>query len=784
MPVYVPRMNSYQVNPNLYLVVNEVSKAPATKIVDVPVDHILVYDCSGSMSYDLPKIREQVKKKLPKMLGPNDRLSIVWFSGRVEHGILLEAEPVATLSDLKTIEQTIDRWLRPVGMTGFKGPLEDVVALAQRLEKTGGNRARSMMFFTDGCDNQSSQNEVLKAVENAGMHVQSATFVEYGYYANRPLLAQMAEKSGGSLIFAETFDKYEPQFEASIKRKSTNAKRIEVTLKGDPVGGFAYALQGGDLVTFGVEGGKISVPEDLGQFYYLSPSCVGTLASGTSMKGLDATLSAVYAAISLFSVRMKPDVVLPLLKVTGDARFIKDFSTCFGKQKYSAFMDATKAAAFDRDLRLKDGYNPNLVPPDDAVTVLDVLETLYEDESARILLNDMTYTSIGRGRLDATDQLTAEEQTQVDTLTEEMGKTKDAKKIRLLAQQIADITDKPEALKFKREVPSSGLPIKNLTFNEDRPNVSFLVQIPGTIDLSSRIDKATIDLTGVPTIFKCFQFRNYAVIKDGLVNIEKLPVIVSQKTFDKFLAEGVVTKEDVLRLETDGHSVGLCINLKSLPVINRKMVKELSAKTFFETAYEVTKAKAAQKVLKDYAKSLLPEKQSVGYADKYGQEIAVWLKEQGITDYNGFQPPHTTSAPTTDVYTGKELKVSLKGLSSLPKVAEVKAKIQKVGSKLNAPSALMAETIKEVEAFLSSAVYLKAADQPGVLQAWLDGQTKASIRKTRALMLDMAKFTFTTVVGQTWFKEFSSVDQTDMTITVDGNDIPCKVEMKEIEIRV
>lgn len=786
---------SYKISDSLYLVQQQLSKTAPPKPVEVPVDHILVYDCSGSMYYELPKIREQIKKRLPTMLGPKDTLSMVWFSGRGQFGTLLESEPVATGADLQVIQKAVDRWLVPVGMTGFKEPLVEVAALAQRLAKKNHGNVRSLMFFTDGCDNQWTTNDVIKAVEGAAGHVQAATFVEYGYYANRNLLAQMAEKSGGNLIFAEDFHRYEPQFESVLKRKQTGAKRVEVSIKGDTIGGFAYALTGGDLVTFSTEGSKISVPEDLSEVYYLSPSAVGSSGAVPVARSLAAT----YAAISLFAVRMKPDVVFPLLKATGDVSFIEQFTNCFGKQKYSAFMDAAKAAAFDDKARLTKGYNPNLVPREDAFTVLDVLNLLHQDESARVLLDDMKYTRIGRSRIDATDQLTPEEQQQVTDLTAEMGKTKDAKRLKVLAEQIATITDKPDALKFERKVPVNGLPISNLTFNEDRPNVSFLVKIPGTIDLSKRIDKATVDLTGVPTVFSCMQFRNFTVIKDGLVNIEKLPVVVSEATFNKLKTEGVVDGEATFSdskglIQTSGPGTRtVLLDLKALPVINRKQVRELSAKTFFETSYELTKAKAAQKVYKDYAKTLLPEKASQGYVDKYGDEAAAWLKEQGITDYNGFQPPHTTTAPATDVYTGKELKVSLKGLSSLPKVADIKAKIMKTGAngiewvpnpKLNAPGALMVSAVKEVESFLESDIYRKAADQPAVLQAWLDGQTKASIGKARSLMFQVAQSTFCTVVGQVWFKEFASLDENELTLKVDGNDVACKVEMKEVQIPI
>ena len=66
------KMNSFKIS----------SAKTASKAVEVPVNHIFVIDCSGSMSYDLPKIRKQLKNKLPSLLKQDDTVSLVWFSGK------------------------------------------------------------------------------------------------------------------------------------------------------------------------------------------------------------------------------------------------------------------------------------------------------------------------------------------------------------------------------------------------------------------------------------------------------------------------------------------------------------------------------------------------------------------------------------------------------------------------------------------------------------------------------------------------------------------------------
>lgn len=770
-------VRSFRIADDLFLVEQTIpGQAAKAKPVQVPTNHVVIIDCSGSMYYDLPKIREQLKRKVPKLLGDKDTLSIIWFSGRGQFGTLLEAEPVSTLTDLQQVNQAIDRWLRPVCLTGFKEPLEEAAKLVDRVSKKTSGSAFSLFFMSDGCDNQWSRGEILKAVEKASNGLSAATFVEYGYYADRPLLTSMAEKSGGSLIFSEDFDKYAPQFETAMQKRPIGMKRIEMKIDGDTIGGFVFAMQDGDLLTFSVEGDKSQINDGIKKIWRLSPTAIG------DQKALEGDgIAAAYAAISLFSTRMNPDVVLPILKATGDVSFIEEFGGLFGKQRYSAFMDAARIAAFDSSKRLVKGYDPSKVPADDAFTVLDLLAILSGDDKNHVLLEhpDFKYTAIGRGRVDSSDQLTDEEREEIEKLTAQIASEKNAKKVTELTAKIAAITaSKQPALKFEADPAPDGYPISNLTFNEDRPNISILVRKPGVVDISARME----DKFGgkVPGKFPTFVFRNYAIVKDGLVNVKLLPVRVSPDTYAKLVAAGVNDAHGRTPSSGDA-SIEMTIDVGSIPVINRKMVSTVSATDFFSTKYALTKAQAAQKVFNSLSKELLPPKKAESFAILYGDPAATWLKEQGFTDYSGFSPK-TVQAEASDYYMGKELKVSLKGLSSLPSLKDLRAQIQK--GKLNAGGKLMKPSLDKAEAFLKSDAYLKAADKDGVLKAWLEGETKAAKNEARSLIHRIAQTTFCLVVGQGWFKEFNSLDENSLTIDMDEGSIDCKVEMREIQIKI
>jgi len=769
-------INSYQID-KFYLVQKRISSNNKKPAQLPAVNHIAVIDCSGSMSMELPKIREQLKLRIPKLIGEKDTLSIIWFSGRGEHGILIENEPISTLKDLNEINKAIDRWLKPVCLTGFKEPLEDVVKLVEKIKKTS-TGIFSLFFMSDGCDNQWQRNEILNAVKQAAVNLSSATFVEYGYYADRRLLTEMAEQAGGTLIFADSFDKYAPEFENNLTKELSGAPKIEIEIEGDPINGFVFSLDGGVISTYSLEGNKVSVPEDSSFIYYLNPTKIGTEESSIAVisKSVFKTdkqhpvIDAVYAAISLYSTRMKSSIVYSLLKSIGDSDFIDIFSGCFGKQKYSDFMEAAREATFSPDCRWIKGYDPDKIPADDVFTVFDLLKILSSDDNNKLLLDheSFKYNKIGRSRVDAVSVLTDEEQAEVVKLTDLIAKEKNIKVIKELQNKIAAITNKPEALRFEADPAPDGYSITNLVFNEERPNISVQVRKSGHVNLSDRLVDSVKEK--VPAVFPTFIYRNYAIIKDGLINVDTLPCRLSANTINQ-IPSSLYTKVDDIYI----------ISLKNIPIINRNMIKEVSAKNLFELEYQLTKSRAEQKVYNHYRKELLKGKKSEGFTEKYGEEAASWLKEQGLTDYSGFSP-RQVQTPASDFYMAKEMAISLKGLSSLPTIKDARDRMAK--GKLTPSAALLVPTIKLVEDFFGSPLYQGSKDQQGLLETWITAQTEITIKETRKLIREKAQQLFTIIIGQVWPTEFSSLEENSLDLIIDNEQITGKMEMKEIKINL
>ncbi|EJO9115049.1 VWA domain-containing protein, partial [Escherichia coli] len=114
-----------------------------------------------------------------------------------QFGVLQEAVPVKKVTDLTKLNAAIDKFLQPVGLTGFKQPLEEAAQVIKRIKQNDATGVFSLFFMTDGYDNEWKTQEILNVVAPLQKELASATFIEYGWNCNRKLLSQMAETVGG-----------------------------------------------------------------------------------------------------------------------------------------------------------------------------------------------------------------------------------------------------------------------------------------------------------------------------------------------------------------------------------------------------------------------------------------------------------------------------------------------------------------------------------------------------------------------------------------------------------
>lgn len=715
-------MNHTKIDQEFHLITQQVSdrRVVATNVTK-PTNHIFVVDVSGSMYHELPKIRTQLKNKLSTVMNIGDTISIIWFSGSNQAGILKEEVEVKSLKTLTDLHDAVDRWLRPVCLTAFLKPLQLTKEIVQRIKGNRPNSVFSLIFLTDGYNNDCPWPSVISALNDLKSDIASATFVEYGYYADSKRLTEMASIIGGEKISCDGFDDFEPMFDKKLSTGLIGGKKILIDVKAD-LYDFAFSVTPtGGVVLYNIENGQIMVSEDIDQIYYFS-----TIAHGTPSL---TDIGALYAAVYVLSDKLLNDDAEKLFNLLPDPYHYKLLANAFGKQKLNAFKAAIAECIIDESKRFPEGTQPVPVLDDNAYCVMNLINDLGEmDNKFYPGHPDFNYNRIGRKRIEAVNESGEREQIEAN---------------------------------FVKKDPNAGYPLTSLVWNEHRANLSVLCRIEGVVELPD-------NEYGLAEV-ESFQYRAYTLIKDGILNITKLPVNYSQELYDLLLSKGI---------NAEVQEEYIILDLGSLPIVNRGMVNNCSANDLAHQEWELIKLQGRKKVYDYYRKQLFP-KESKSYTDLYGENAAAWLKENGITDYNGFSPK-TTAAESTDFYMSVNLFTKVKGLSSLPKVEDVMTAM--ANGPITKPAQwVMAQAIEEYQNQINSPLFksMTADDQQSALQNYITTQSDALNIARRSAIKQIAQTKFSLILSKKWFKEFKSFDENSLSLHLDGHALEFKFEMTE-----
>jgi hypothetical protein len=123
-------------------------------------------------------------------------------------------------------------------------------------------------------------------------------------------------------------------------------------------------------------------------------------------------------------------------------------------------------------------------------------------------------------------------------------------------------------------------------------------------------------------------------------------------------------------------------------------------------------------------------------------------------------------------------------MSSLPSVRSVLDKVD-TGKKLTTREAVISKAINEVKNFLTSVPStIGDSARNDLLKVWLTDRRHDTIAQCRRLMREVAQIKFSVIVGQTWFQEFSSLDENTLVMNFDGSKVNCSANLYEIQINV
>ncbi|NJO62638.1 MAG: VWA domain-containing protein [Richelia sp. RM2_1_2] len=574
-------MQNIKFTEKFYLTVMDLAKKTDTTVSkpkQQPSNIIFIVDVSGSMSYELDLIRKQLKNKLPSLVKEGDTITIIWFSGRNDSGVLMEEVEIKTLTNLQTVNAAIDRFLKPIGATAFHKPLVLAKESIQRIKKNRPNTLFSLIFLTDGYNNDCSWSDVTKSLKEIENDLSASTFVEYGYYADSRRIAEMAELVGGEKVEAQRFDDYEVVFENKVQRTNSSAKKVLVDAPANTIFDFGFTISNdGEIILYSVSNNQVMIPENTESILFFSDKA--NSKDIVNYNEADKNLNKlIYTSLYVLTDKLKNDYVDHVFKVLGDTNLYSVFSNAYGKEKLMNFKAMVRECVTDESKRFYLGRSTNLVADENAYCVMNLIDDLTKDENALLYTghDDFSYKRIGAKKVNKAGILTEEEKKQIASAST----LEEAKRI---TESIA-ATKEPE-LHFEASDKNAGSPISNLVWSSERANLSIGVRYNGSVKLPDN----NFGLSEIKT----FIFRNYTIIKDGILNINRLPVSLSETTFNTLKANKLV----------DGtYEAGkiYTISFGHLPTVNKSMVKNISAKKLGEKEYELLKLKALEKAYKYY----------------------------------------------------------------------------------------------------------------------------------------------------------------------------------------
>lgn len=755
------------------------SETSETKAVEVSAHHTFIIDCSGSMWGELSQIRKDLYNKISTMLKPKDSVTIIWFSGKGEFGVLLEDYHVNSALGLSKVKDLIDKYLNTVGLTAFKEPIIELKNVIKRVKERNPEMLQTMFFLTDGYDNCWDPKDIIKAIENVKEELANATIVEYGWYCNKKLLNEMATAVGGVHTFSQNFDDYEPYVEKAFNNSQT-VKRRYIKLDHNPYGGVVFNIVDGDIITYLPNENNeifVSVEGEVELYYFTEKKPSGknlgdeNFISDATLKGdtTDSMFSALYGAAFAFSRKSDYNMVSEILKFLGDAYLITQKANTFGTQKINELEAKFIGSMNNISERYHEGYNPDLEPAEDAFCVMDMLEVLMSDEENLWYPRHETFTYKRTGGKSVAKK--SEVSSEDKEALKDMLDSGDIAGLQNKLQEVKDNTVEPLKFFYNEEMP--GCPISNLAWNEDRANLSVQVMYKGYVNLPKNNFKLSEK-------FDTHIFRNYTIIKDGVIHTYELPVSLTKKTFDTLKSNGLFEGEKYEKGKI------ITLNFSKIPVINRKMVKTLSAEALFKKSHELIKLQASSYVFGQYKKALF-DGASKGFKDLYGDEATEWLKNLGLRDY-GFNPPSTVEKMGEEIEVNI-LEVKIEGMASSPTKKDFDSAEKKIAAgiditSLSGKEALLAPAIKEFRTFETTLKGLDDSTKNKMIEEFIYKKLEASRGAKSQLMTEIAKAKFLTIVGKSWFQEFPSRNENELTVTLDGVELTCTVIDKQKAIKL
>ena len=693
---------SIKIADGLYMVKRTIKQDVVVK-EKAPINHIFLYDRSGSMSGVIRRLVEQLIT-IVKTVDKSDTVTIGWFSSEGgQRNFIVKGFRITNDADYLVLEKMLRQNNSTIGMTCFSEILEDTNTVIGDLKAF--SDVFSLHFFTDGYPVVSNYNKevsaIEKAIDNISGKINTAMLVGYGDYYNKELMSKMAERLGATLSHSSIIDDYAVGITQFLNLSGSVTPKVAVDVSDIPDIQSIYTVSDYGISLYTAKDGKVFLP--------LSSDGEGNLFILTTINhepgDTVGDLRGAYGAACVLIQKAKADVAMEVMGTIGDKNLIDGIANAFTLEEYGNIESKIKECTVDESKRFLKGKDTNYLPKADAFCVLDIVEVLLKDEKASFFpyRDEFEYKRVS-----------------------------------------APTVAREGYAKFEVN-PNYASGIDGLTWNSTRLNLSVRTQVRGTIKLKEVDGKKASDF-GFSDNFPVFQWKNYTLIGDGLVNVRKIPVVTSDETYKILKENGCVA---VQREDEYGIYV---IDLGAVPVINRGMaVGNDSATELAKLSIDELLLEARIKVWKNFLKTEAENVEESTISD----EQTAYLEANGVGKGGVYEPPRD-AGETTDSYTAKTFEIKIASFSSLPSINAV---LKKEESKKNM-------TVSEQVVFDWIVEYRKLAlaIKEDLRSAYIESMIASDRQFLYAIRSKIQKAKFAVILAKKWFKEFSSYEENTITL--------------------
>ncbi len=650
------------------------------------VNHIAIYDRSGSMYGSLPRLVDELKLGI-KDMDKDDRYSILWFSSNGEYRTLFKG--VKNNDDTVRDEnfKILDTTKQTVGCTCFSEVMLEAEKIIDEFEPLNMNTC--ITFFTDGepcCrDSYDEDRKVTEIITRIKDKIVAFNTIGYNNYCDEDMLQRWSNLTEfGTFTHSDNIKDYSNIF----KTNTANAKNLSKTpIQVSSNSKVYYFTENNFTVANMIDNQHMSSKKN--QFVILSDEDhIEATVNGQKMfinarnctddnndvimktlRFSDGWIeSIVYKmAMAEYTHGDVHESLVILANMAKDKVLTDKQLSSFTFSEKEDFRKNLKKACINATYRASGTVPIGYLPDENTPCIFDLINMLSESPNNKIIFNPEGYNRIGKP-------------TSYQRFT------------------------------FKKDSDTIISPINAIVFDKEKLNMSISVNQSGCAYFINDAEREQAELLGLgEEDLKCKIFRTYNIIKDGNYNMDKLTVKLIPKTFsevmgtDKFVS--AISESKIQKGE-------ITFDLTKIPVINAKYAKT-SVEELFDLVCRENMLMAQLKLCKKLTVAEAAE--NTWEAKNYFPEQAAFLENMGIKNkiYNGIGAS-VPSNDESDFYTAKSYATSLKGFSAISPITlnesnEPTIPVDKTKSARVEKAKAKGEACDETDIYKNGDVYLAKA---------------------------------------------------------------------------